>query len=374
MILATLYQKAKTGKIQQWTIRTEGCNIIKEFGEMGGKLRESEPVACVGKNIGKANETTPEQQAELEIKSQWQKKLDVKYSLTPDCAEETTKILPQHANVFDDHKKKIIYPCIVQHKLNGLNTMAVGDISDIKLQSRGNKSYDTVQHINKALAGKIPANIIPCGEIYLHGINLQECNRRVKKYRGAKSDAMNFNAFDLVNLDDLSMPQDARLELLNDIFSEIDSPSIVVEETFIANNEAEVLAYEKRFVLEGYEGAMVRNIKAPYVLGKETYDVLKVKSFKDKEFPIVGFTDGVGRNKGCVTFTCGLPNGKTFEVVPVGSYSKKAYWFEHGESYVGKMLMVKYFDLSEDGVPMIAVGKPGEAFAIRLEADIDEAA
>jgi DNA ligase-1 len=374
VILPTLYEKNKEGGLQQWTIRVEGNSIIKEYGKVGGKLQSSAPVAVIGKNIGKANETTPEEQAVKEAQAQWQKKLDKKYSETREEALGTTKVLPQHANEFGKHKSKVIYPCFVQRKYNGLNTM-VREMPGIKLQSRGNKEYSSVQHINNAFAGKVPKNILPLGEIYLHGLTLEETNRRVKKYRGPRSDAMEFHVFDCVVVDQPNMPQDERLALIHELLREVTAPCIKEVETFIANNEAEVLAYEKQFVEEGFEGAMVRNMKAVYVMGKETYDVLKVKSFQDAEFKIVGYKSGKGKNLGCVTWLCELPDGSaSFDVEPKGTYEDKAYWFRHADEHIGRMLMVKFYDYSEKGIPSIAVGVPGEGFAIRLYEDMDEVA
>ena len=85
--MKTLYKKTSTGKIQIWEIHVEGNTIITVFGQLGGKLQETKDVITSGKNTGKANATTPEQQAELEAEAQYQKKLKKGYVTTIDDAK-----------------------------------------------------------------------------------------------------------------------------------------------------------------------------------------------------------------------------------------------------------------------------------------------
>ena len=149
----------------------------------------------------------------------------------------------------------------------------------------------------------------------------------------------------------------------------INSPVIKLVDTFVMESREQVDLYENRFVLEGYEGAIFRPLDAPYVYGKKTNNILKVKSFQDAEFEIIGYEEGKGKNEGCVTWICKTKEGKTFNVVPKGTYEDKKYWYENGKNFIGKMLTVKFFNYTEEGIPFLPVGK-----AIRLEEDMDEAA
>ena len=75
-----LYNKSKTGKIQQWqvevTLQKSGSAIIlTQWGYKDGKLATSEKEITEGKNKGRSNETTPYQQAVSEAQSAWEKNL-----------------------------------------------------------------------------------------------------------------------------------------------------------------------------------------------------------------------------------------------------------------------------------------------------------
>jgi ATP-dependent DNA ligase len=59
----TLYRLNSKGKPIQWQIKVTD-NVIETWdGQVGGKLKYTEDVVSEGKNIGKSNETTPEEQA-----------------------------------------------------------------------------------------------------------------------------------------------------------------------------------------------------------------------------------------------------------------------------------------------------------------------
>jgi len=83
MVLDTLYKRAKTGKIQSWQISVEMdghyATIVKQAGQLGGKLTEHKERITEGKNIGKSNETHPQQQALSQAQSDWNKKRDEGY-------------------------------------------------------------------------------------------------------------------------------------------------------------------------------------------------------------------------------------------------------------------------------------------------------
>ena len=75
--------EASTGKTKVWFIRVfgrDGHGIIQTVhGYQGGKMQTNEKRITLGKNVGKRNETTPFEQAELEARATWQKKVDSGY-------------------------------------------------------------------------------------------------------------------------------------------------------------------------------------------------------------------------------------------------------------------------------------------------------
>jgi hypothetical protein len=94
----TLYGRASTGKLKEWSIsvveRNNSGIIITSHGFTGGKIQVTEKEISVGKNIGKSNETTPYEQAVSEARSSWNMKKDKKYSeAIPEEGKKDSKIV-----------------------------------------------------------------------------------------------------------------------------------------------------------------------------------------------------------------------------------------------------------------------------------------
>src|ERR1700677_3961813 len=115
MEFKTLYKKTSTGAIQYWEIyvlenpdHSKGYDIWTKYGQVGGKEQKTVDIILEGKNIGKANETSPLQQAKAEAEATWTKKKKSGYveSIASAQDDETDAlieggILPMLAHTFD---------------------------------------------------------------------------------------------------------------------------------------------------------------------------------------------------------------------------------------------------------------------------------
>ena len=122
----TLYKLTSTGDIQQWDVAVEGSTIRTSWGRKGGTIQVTEDIITEGKNIGKANETSAEEQALAEAEATWTKKLKKDYAETEKDAMAGKAsslveggILPMLAHKFSEHGDKLKYPCAVQKKYVG---------------------------------------------------------------------------------------------------------------------------------------------------------------------------------------------------------------------------------------------------------------
>ena len=75
----TIYKRTSAGKIQQWTIEVKDNKFRTVSGQIDGKKTTSSWTECFGKNIGKANETTPRLQAMFEAEAKHTKQLEKHY-------------------------------------------------------------------------------------------------------------------------------------------------------------------------------------------------------------------------------------------------------------------------------------------------------
>ena len=110
---------------------------------------------------------------------------------------------------------------------------------------------------------------------------------------------------------------------------------------------------------------MVRLHDGVYEWGYRSKSLLKVKTFDDHEYTIVGFENGRGKNEATVTWVCKLADGRSFNVAPTGKREDRERMLQDAAQHVGKLLKVKHFGFSEDGIPRFPVG-----IGFRLEEDI----
>lgn len=350
--LPKLYHLGKKGKIFSWEVSTEGPNIQTEYGPNDGKKQTTIKTARA-KNRGRSNQTTPEEQAERKACSMWKAKLDRKYRLT---IEEAMKPLPlpMLAKDFEKNKKKVEYPCDTQPKLDGVRCLAQWEGDKVELTSRSGKPYNC-PHITAELEQILPKEIILDGELYVHGETFQAVTRLVKKVR-EDSTKIKLWTYDLVNTENLDLPWVTRRETLKEFFEDKEFETLSYVEYKTVEDEQSVYDLQASYVQEGYEGAIVRLATGVYRWGYRSDALLKVKTFQDDEYPVVGYKAGEGKFADACIWLCETPEGKQFEVVSKGTMEYKRQLLEEAENYKGKMLKVKFFEKTEAGIPRFPVG------------------
>lgn len=373
MKLPTLYKKTSTGALQEWTIEVlPGGLLVTHFGQTGGKIQTSEPTACERKNIGRANETAAQQQAEQEAQSQWEKKQKTNgYVKTKEEAESGGSselvaggLLPMLAHKFSEHGDKLKYPCYVQPKLDGHRCIAVVDSAGkCTLWSRTRKPILSAPHVALAVERMGLANATLDGELYIHGMrdNFEELTSLLRKgHPGKGFEAIEYHIYDYA---DPRMGSFAKRFacLRND--PSLRPPLVLVETREVQNEDELMLAFED-FLAQGYEGAIARNADGLYV-NKRSYDLLKIKRFDDGDFWCVAIEEGKGKMEGHAIFVCKNSDGSAlFKAKMKGEHAELKQYFEHPELVVNKRVTVKYQGLTnKNNVPRFPV-------ALRIRKDL----
>jgi ATP-dependent DNA ligase len=356
----TVYKKTSTGKIQQWRAWVEttatGFLLKVESGQTDGKLTET-----AGQVIDEGKQKrTAQEQAIFEANSKLKKKRDEAYFDTIEAAKTQVKLLPMLAHSFTKRKHNINYPAIVQRKFDGVRCLArLNSDGTVTLMSRKGKEFTHLNHIKADVAANnSDTNLVIDGELYSDTLTFQELVGLVKRVtlKPGNDEQMlevSLRVYDCVELNNEADFTDRYLTITN-LTEGAEYLSLV--ENVRVSTESEIHAAQARFVEEGYEGAMVRNLTGAYAIGKRSANLQKVKTFLDGEYPIVGFTQGTGGETGCVIWVCETPDGKQFRVRPRGTQHVRKALFKYGRDYIGEMLTVRYQELTDDGVPRFPVG------------------
>lgn len=332
--------------------RTISYQAVKDGGHSSPLV--STPKLIEAKNVGRSNETTPLDQAISEINAGAQIKVDKLYvdeatlnGGSVEAAIGEQRPLPMLAHDFKKRGKNVEYPLYVQPKLDGTRMVSDGRIG----WSRMGKDYipEVIAHL------KVENVIQPLdGELMIphEDASFQESIRAIKKYRPETSEKLVYYVYDMI-AEGLSFEDRWRnLQTLAHSFP----PSVRLAETLLVNSEEEMRAAYARFMLEGYEGLMIRSRQGQYKKKDRSPDLLKFKEMETDEFEIVGFTQGRGKDEGTIIFSCRTPAGNTFQVRPKGTDEYRRDMYANGAEIVGKQLTVQYQNLSDDGIPRFPVG------------------
>jgi DNA ligase-1 len=360
--LPMLFKKTSTGADQSWEVSTEGSTIVTRFGQVGGKIQVATDTITVGKNPGKANATTPEQQARLEATSQWEKKLKKGYvqDLEAARAGKTDSVIeggifPMLAFSFEKQGHKLKYPLYGNPKLDGTRCIATIRAGVCTLWSRSRKKILSMPHIVKALETAFPTGeYIFDGELYSADLSndFEQLIHLVRQVTPAPGhEKMQYWVYDMAIPE---MPFCDRYQLLKDLLP-AQYPFVLVEATEL-ESETAAMEYFAGCQQQGFEGAILRNASGLYI-GKRSPDLIKVKSFADAEFEVVDVEEGRGKLAGHVgAFVCKTESGAIFKAKLKGSLDYLKTLFEDRTLWEGKKLTVQYQNLTSDLIPRFPVG------------------
>jgi ATP-dependent DNA ligase len=266
-----LYAIDKNGKIKVWTaaVLLESTDHDDEnagtatataritHGYLDGKQQVAIRHYTTGKNIGRANETSPLEQCIAETRRKWTDKKEKEghtETKPANCGEgygdisgnnydsmddeehdEAGPFLPMLAQTFNPadanaasggkKKKFITFPCFVQPKLDGLRCvsymMRSGNDAAVALQSRTGAFFTGLPHIAAALHPYLSQHhsIIIDGELYTDQMPFEELAGLIKKKKITDKDReqlkkVKYHVYDIYDRAQSNMPYSERFGVL----------------------------------------------------------------------------------------------------------------------------------------------------------------
>jgi ATP dependent DNA ligase domain len=435
-------------KAEYWTMKSGDpdmsglrAEIRVESGLEGGVIRTVVPTFVErGRNLGRANETNVFTQALRDANGLWTKKSrGVSAAMSGPGSFEALLWPPMLASppkgALDAGQLYLVQP-----KLNGVRAVAfaVGAeasanfglaLGSVIVYSRDRKLYHGMNHIRAELVALFDASdydlgqIYFDGELYKHGASLQKVSGHARRQlsqdhvtssKGLDIDPkfLDYMIFDCFVPEAPAMDNVARQQLLKDIWAKLGAklehvflvptiavgkanlslsnlPSVAIADKMeidlpSSNPSDQINALYKKYVAQGYEGAIARLATAPYEFSNNKYhskNLIKFKPFFEEEYTIVGLTSGTnGKAAKAIMLICQTAPGKksasgtSFTVTPAMPIIEREELLEHlseprakasdqvvgnaifKEFYLGKPYTVRYDELSDDGVPVRARG------------------
>ncbi len=338
---------------------------------------------------GKAKRTVLEQ-AILEANRKWENKKEKELYVEnldlnsngkkSDKSPESIVVRPMLANTFDfklyeeTAKKsrafKIGLPAYIQRKYDGIRCISYRDTSgNIIIESRKGIPFQNFGLLKEQLSelfDKLPNNFYFDGELYTNDIEFEIVSGLIrlheKKTTSEDLELINkieYYIYDFVNLNELATPFKDRHVFLKDFLNKNTKKMHLIKEveTILIKKIDDIHTYHDKFVAEGYEGIMIRDLNGPYEINKRSKYLQKYKEFMEEEFKIVGYHDGTGDEKGADKWDCEITKTKTVSVRPRGTFESRKKQFLEADKYIGKKITIRFQGYTEDGSLRFPVGK-----------------
>lgn len=347
MKLDWLYARTNTGAVQSWTIEIVNNKYRTHYGQVDGAIQTTEWTICEGKNTGKKNETSANEQALKEAKATWKKKKESGYFESVEDIDNTTFTEPMLAKNYDDYKDELKYPVYSQPKLDGIRCVVKKD----GMWSRNGKPILSAPHVLVALKSffdRFP-NAILDGELYADKFanDFNAICSLVKKTKPTPQDLEDSAKSIQYWVYDWIVPKTFS-DRNSDITAYVVNNNVVRRvPTHLVDTITHLNDLYEKYIDEGYEGQMVRT-DGPYE-NKRSKHLLKRKEFQDSEFKILDIVEGVGNKSGMAGHMV-FKNHKGIEfhsnIKGNREYLKEL--LKNKKKYLGKSATVKYFNLTPD--------------------------
>ena len=310
--METIFKTDARGRQRMFDIRVDRlrdgtANIVKTTGLVDGKKQSSVIHVSLGY-----------ESAVKRAKTMWKN-------------QHETGVLPMLAHKYEDRKRYVTEPMYVQPKLDGVRIL-VNNKGGI---SRTGKVVPGTEHWGKDLKDGEFLD----GECYVHGMDFESITSAFK----TAPEKLEFHVFDYYDVNRPHLTFEERV-------------THVTVETQLVRRKEDLRDVHDAFATRGYEGIMIRNPRSVYEPGKRTNGLLKMKMFETDEFTIVGVHEGTGRDIGTPIWECETKEKDRFSVRPEGSMESRREAFARRKDLVGKMLTVRYQNMTAAGVPRFPVG------------------
>ncbi|XAO54257.1 DNA ligase [Yersinia phage vB_YenM_P778] len=361
-----IYKKDKKGKVRFWEAKAVDGVFHSWSGVVGAEDTSTihNQFDAIPTNVGKKSFRDATAQAAFEVEAKYIYQMQRNgYKMTiAETNDESDKVQLAHDVIKKNNWSKVDWGATDgQFKLNGVRCrILIHADGSYTAFSRKDTVYTLPPTLHKHVTFLIkclPPSIKQIdGEIYKHGLCLEEISSLIKDVEDTGRDVLEFHWYDVMGT---GLSWKLRYEMMLRIWQGEDE-SVYIGDRIrfvyaepLANRE-EADAFHLKALQAGYEGMMFRNHKGMYICGERSYDLLKFKVFMEDEFRI----NGVKLDKrGHGVFVCSIPNNvRTFSVRWKTTNAKRKHVAEHPEEYIEKLLTVKFQNYSMFGVPIFPVG------------------
>ena len=301
----------------------------------------------------------------------WMRKILKKHLAIGASIKTINKVFPNLIPTFDValaqkfEKKKIVGKRIcVEPKLDGIRCFAIVENKKVHLYARSGK---LITNFNETIGGDLSRLPDGCYDGEIMGEDFTALMRQAYRKENVNTHNTYFALFDYITTEEWNArasKTSCENRHINLIHAVMPLPSACMDHDLVrstkyhylrvvnriyANPEYEsIKEYHDRFVQEGYEGAMIKDLDAPYKFGRGP-GVMKLKAFHDIDLEVVGFKEGTGKHLDNLGSILVVHNDVEVNVGSGFSDEMRNEVWHNKDKYLGLVAEIRYQEITPDG-------------------------
>ena len=253
--------------------------------------------------------------------------------------------------VIDTRPDGVEYPCMAEPKFDGVRLVALKREGVVSLVSRSGKPYSNFPNIEAAIQDLPQDNIMLDGEVA--GVTFDSVMNVAHRKKGKDDRNLALHGFDILSLAHFEgatgkIAQTRRTEHVRSVVAESGTAFLCTVPHKIVKSEKEMLAYFTKMRKKGYEGLVLKKLRAPYSFAR-TAVWIKAKEWLSVEGIVVGFEEGTSKYKGKLGALKLKIDGVVTKAGTGYSDALRGSIWRNRKTYKGKMVEIKAQEKTKDG-------------------------
>jgi len=293
----------------------------------------------------------------VEEEEKWMRKILKKHLNIGASTKTINKVFPGLIPTFDvslaqkfEEKRVVEKRVAVEPKLDGIRCFTVVENGNALMYARSGK---LITNFDNTIGEEISKLGDGCYDGEIMGKDFIELMRQAYRKEDVNTDGTYLALFDYLPIREWKERQaklscEQRYSILVKRVPKISKHLRVVQRLSTASSYQEIKKLHDKFVLEGYEGVMIKDLDSPYIFGRG-YEVMKLKAFFDSDCEVVRIEEGTGKYGGmCGSIVVDFNSVQVGIGSGLSDEQRKAIW-DHPEAYIGRTVEVRYQEITPDG-------------------------
>ena len=239
----------------------------------------------------------------------------------------------------------------VEPKLDGIRCLAVVESGEAKIFTRAGK---LITNFDSTLGRELAQLGDGCYDGEIMSNDFTDLMRQVYRKQNVDTSDVYLGLFDYIPLQEWKskvgkLSCEERFKILGDRLRgrDLEYLRLIVRITCEADYDL-IKEHHDKFVNGGYEGAMIKDITAPYCFGRD-WSVMKFKAFFDADVPITALLEGTGKHSGKLgSFVVDYKGVEVRVGSGLTDDLREQIWSDKA-THIGRKIEVRYQEETPDG-------------------------